>query len=69
MLLVKPQFEAPREDVEDGGVITREHVRQAAVEAVIDAGRTAGCTHLGTIRSPITGASGNIEYRVGMQRK
>ena len=69
VLLVKPQFEAPRADVEDGGVITRDDVRKSAVDSVIQAGVGAGCELLGSIESPITGASGNVEYLVGMRRK
>ncbi len=64
VVLVKPQFEAPRDDVPVGGVVTDEGVRARAVEAVAEALSGGGCEILGTCESPITGAEGNVEYFV-----
>jgi len=61
--LIKPQFEAGREQVGKGGV-----VRDAAVhEAVIGAVRAFGCVSLGwtwcgVIPSPLKGPAGNVEF-------
>jgi 23S rRNA (cytidine1920-2'-O)/16S rRNA (cytidine1409-2'-O)-methyltransferase len=69
VLLVKPQFEAGRREVDRGrGVITdpgvHERVRGEVAEALLD----AGCAIRGWTRSPITGADGNVEFLVHAER-
>ena len=62
--LVKPQFEAGREEVARGGIVRDPDVWRRALEAV---GATAAQLGLGphrSIRSPITGADGNVEFLV-----
>ncbi|MEJ2125456.1 MAG: hypothetical protein P8Y47_11810 [Alphaproteobacteria bacterium] len=64
--LVKPQFEAGREAIGKGGIVKSEAARATAlqgVEAFIAA--QPGWTVVGTIPSPITGQSGNVEYLLG----
>ena len=62
LTLVKPQFEAPREDVGDGGVVRDPAVRAAALARVRDAFEAAGLTVAGSCESPITGHKGNVEF-------
>ncbi len=63
VLLVKPQFEAGRRDVSRGrGVITDPSVHRAVIGAVIDTYCGAGLGLAGVIRSPLRGASGNVEF-------
>lgn len=62
ILLVKPQFEAGREQVPRGGVIRDPHVRSAAVGHVIECLANAGLGAIDIIRSPIKGGDGNVEY-------
>ena len=63
--LIKPQFEAAREDVGDGGVVRDEGVRQAVCDRVRDwLDSLSGWTVLGVTESPITGAEGNVEYLI-----
>lgn len=62
LTLVKPQFEAPREDVGEGGVVRDHAVREAALARVRDAFERAGLAVLGSCESPITGHKGNVEY-------
>ena len=63
--LIKPQFEAAREEVGDGGVVREEGVRQAVCERVRDwLDNLPGWTVLGVTESPITGAEGNVEYLI-----
>ena len=62
LTLVKPQFEAAREDVGEGGVVRDPVVRAAALERVSLAFGDAGLTVLGSCESPITGHKGNVEY-------
>jgi 23S rRNA (cytidine1920-2'-O)/16S rRNA (cytidine1409-2'-O)-methyltransferase len=65
VLLVKPQFEAGRQEVDRGrGVITdpaiHERVRAEVEQALVG----AGCTVRGWTDSPIVGADGNREFLV-----
>lgn len=62
LTLVKPQFEAPREQVGEGGVVRDELVRQEALTRVSQAMEQAGFTLGGSCESPITGHKGNVEY-------
>ena len=60
--LVKPQFEAAREDVGEGGIVRDPAVREAALAKVEEAFEEAGFSVIGTCESPITGAKGNVEF-------
>lgn len=60
-ILVKPQFEAARHQVEPGGVVRDETVIQACIDKVAVAALAVGWRHLETIASPITGPKGNQE--------
>ena len=62
LTLVKPQFEAAREDVGEGGVVRDPAVRAAALERVRAAFEEAGLAVQGSCESPITGHKGNVEY-------
>jgi 23S rRNA (cytidine1920-2'-O)/16S rRNA (cytidine1409-2'-O)-methyltransferase len=60
--LVKPQFEAGREEVGKGGLVTDPAVHDAVVARVTGKAAAAGFTRIGFTPSPITGASGNREF-------
>ena len=62
LTLVKPQFEASREDVGEGGVVRDQAVRDAAVERVRRAFEQGGLSVRGVCESPIHGHKGNVEY-------
>jgi 23S rRNA (cytidine1920-2'-O)/16S rRNA (cytidine1409-2'-O)-methyltransferase len=62
--LVKPQFEAGREAVPRGGVIRDPAVWGRVLTDVADAARGAGLEPDSVVRSPITGAEGNVEFLV-----
>ena len=62
LTLVKPQFEAPREDVGEGGIVRDPAVREAALAKVEDAFEEAGLHVVGSCQSPITGHKGNVEF-------
>ncbi len=68
VLLVKPQFEAEREDVGAGGVVADAEVRRAAVARVRAAAERAGARVEGDMVSPITGAEGNVEHLLVLTR-
>ena len=62
ILLVKPQFEAGRSEAARGrGVITDPLVHDRVLEEVTVAFAGLGAVKMGVMRSPVTGADGNVE--------
>jgi 23S rRNA (cytidine1920-2'-O)/16S rRNA (cytidine1409-2'-O)-methyltransferase len=62
IVLVKPQFEAGRENVGKGGIVRDPEIQQQAVEKVRSAVITLGADSSDVIESPILGAEGNREF-------
>ena len=60
--LVKPQFEAGRASVGRGGIVRDMSVHARVLRDIAAAAQALGFSVLDFIRSPITGAKGNIEY-------
>jgi 23S rRNA (cytidine1920-2'-O)/16S rRNA (cytidine1409-2'-O)-methyltransferase len=60
--LVKPQFEAGRDEVGPGGIVTDARVHHAVVERVAANAAESGFRRLAMTPSPITGATGNQEF-------
>ena len=60
--LVKPQFEAGREEVGKGGLVTDPAVHDAVIARVTEAATALGFERVGMTPSPITGATGNREF-------
>lgn len=60
--LIKPQFEAGREEVGKKGVVRDKAVHRAVVQGILDFAPTVGLSVLGLDYSPIKGPEGNIEY-------
>ena len=60
--LIKPQFEAGREQVGKGGVVRDPAVHQAVCERIREWAAAQGWTVQGIIESPITGPEGNVEF-------
>ena len=63
--LVKPQFEAGREEVGKGGVVRDPQIHQRVCNAAAEWVRGKGWDVLGVERSPITGPEGNVEFLLG----
>jgi 23S rRNA (cytidine1920-2'-O)/16S rRNA (cytidine1409-2'-O)-methyltransferase len=68
VILVKPQFEAARDDVGAGGVVRDPAVWSRAVERVIDASETAGLGARAVTASPLPGPAGNVEFLLHLER-
>jgi 23S rRNA (cytidine1920-2'-O)/16S rRNA (cytidine1409-2'-O)-methyltransferase len=69
VLLVKPQFEAGRQEVNRGsGVIRDPAVHERVLAEVAASLVDAGADIVGWVRSPITGADGNVEFLVHARR-
>ena len=62
VVLVKPQFEAGREQVGKGGIVRDEAAQMAAIEKVRKALLKLGCNQTDVVDSPILGAEGNREF-------
>jgi 23S rRNA (cytidine1920-2'-O)/16S rRNA (cytidine1409-2'-O)-methyltransferase len=60
--LVKPQFEAGKDDVGKGGIVRDERIHARVIDEVIEAARQAGLVQRGLEPSPITGTEGNREF-------
>ena len=61
--LIKPQFEAGREQVGKGGVVRDEAVREQVVDAIRAFGTgELGLEWVGVCPSPIKGPAGNVEF-------
>jgi 23S rRNA (cytidine1920-2'-O)/16S rRNA (cytidine1409-2'-O)-methyltransferase len=65
--LVKPQFEAGRDDVGRGGLVTDPAVHDAVLTGVTEAAAAIGLTRVSMTPSPITGAAGNQEFFVHLR--
>jgi 23S rRNA (cytidine1920-2'-O)/16S rRNA (cytidine1409-2'-O)-methyltransferase len=67
--LVKPQFEAGRDQVGKGGIVRDEAVRRETVENTVRSLQGLGLELIGLVESPIRGQKGNLEelavFRVG----
>jgi 23S rRNA (cytidine1920-2'-O)/16S rRNA (cytidine1409-2'-O)-methyltransferase len=62
VVLVKPQFEAGREEVGKGGLVKDAGVQARTVEDVAAAADALGLTRVAAVESPITGTEGNREF-------
>src|SRR5690606_5836225 len=60
--LVKPQFEAGRDEVGPGGIVRDPAVHERVVADVTAAADTVGLKRRGLVPSPIMGAEGNREF-------
>lgn len=66
--LVKPQFEAGREQVGKKGIVRDKNVHKEVINNVIEYALNSGLTPLGLTFSPVTGAKGNIEYLLHLSK-
>lgn len=64
VVLIKPQFEAGKDQVGKGGVVRDPEVRRAAVEGIVVFADEIGFDCGGECESPLQGPAGNIEYLV-----
>jgi 23S rRNA (cytidine1920-2'-O)/16S rRNA (cytidine1409-2'-O)-methyltransferase len=62
LALVKPQFEAGREQVGRHGIVTDPAVHDAVIARVSEMAAVSGLIRRGMTPSPITGATGNQEF-------
>jgi 23S rRNA (cytidine1920-2'-O)/16S rRNA (cytidine1409-2'-O)-methyltransferase len=68
VVLVKPQFEAGRDEVGKGGLVRDPAVHARVVEDVAAAATALGLSRVATTESPITGSEGNREFFLHLHR-
>ena len=66
--LIKPQFEAGREEVGKGGVVRDRTVHDRVCAEAAKWVTSQGWTVLGITESPITGPEGNVEFLLGAEK-
>lgn len=67
--LIKPQFEAGREEVGKGGVVRDPAIHERVCAEVADWLEEAGWTVAGVSQSPITGPEGNVEFLIAATKR
>ncbi|MBN9653630.1 TlyA family RNA methyltransferase [Halobacillus sp. GSS1] len=67
--LIKPQFEAGREQVGKKGIIKDPSIHRQVIENILDFATQHGYSVHGLTFSPITGGDGNIEFLVHLRLK
>ena len=67
--LVKPQFEAGREQVGKKGIVRDKKVHKEVIENVVKYALDNGLNPVGLTYSPVTGAKGNIEYLLYLSKE
>ncbi|MBV6683737.1 TlyA family RNA methyltransferase [Bacillus sp. JRC01] len=65
--LIKPQFEAGREQVGKKGIVRDPSVHKAVIQKIIDLSLNEGYDIQGLSYSPITGGDGNIEFLIHLK--
>jgi 23S rRNA (cytidine1920-2'-O)/16S rRNA (cytidine1409-2'-O)-methyltransferase len=66
--LVKPQFEAGRDEVGRGGLVKDPSVHEAVLARVTERAESCGLARVAMTPSPITGATGNREFFLHLRR-
>ena len=66
LALIKPQFEAGKENVGKGGVVKDPEIRQQVVSDITSFFAARGYRVNGTVASPILGPKGNEEYIISL---
>lgn len=69
VVLIKPQFEASKHEIESGGIVRNDQVRQIIVDTTVEGIKKFGFDCIGVIESPIFGAKGNKEFLAYFVRK
>lgn len=65
--LIKPQFEAGRDEVGKGGVVREPRIHRSVLERTVRLAEENGLGVLGLVASPLQGPAGNIEFLAHLQ--
>ncbi len=69
MALIKPQFEAAKEEVGAGGIVRDAALRQHICNDIEQWMTASGWSSAGITQSPITGPDGNVEYLIAAEKQ
>ena len=69
LALIKPQFEAGREEVGKGGVVRDPAIHDRVCAQVVAWLESIGWAVAGVVESPITGPEGNIEFLIAATKR
>lgn len=67
-VLIKPQFEAGRENIGKNGIVKSRNVHISVVADILSFAAEIGFALIGICHSPITGSKGNIEYLMCLKK-
>lgn len=67
--LIKPQFEAGKEQVGKNGVVREKEIHIEVINSIIEYCKSSGLSIKGLTYSPIKGPAGNIEYLIYLTDK
>jgi 23S rRNA (cytidine1920-2'-O)/16S rRNA (cytidine1409-2'-O)-methyltransferase len=65
--LIKPQFEAGKDDVGKGGVVRDSRVHRRVLEETVALAHELGLSVAGLIPSPLLGPAGNVEFLIWLR--
>ncbi|HYJ13728.1 MAG TPA: TlyA family RNA methyltransferase [Thermomicrobiales bacterium] len=66
--LIKPQFEAGREEIGKGGVVRDPAIHRRVLERTTELATANGLGTLGLVASPLQGPAGNIEFLAWLKK-
>jgi 23S rRNA (cytidine1920-2'-O)/16S rRNA (cytidine1409-2'-O)-methyltransferase len=66
--LIKPQFEAAKDEVGEGGIVTDSAVQERVIERIVNFLPSVSLAQSGIIPSPILGTEGNKEFLLWAQK-
>ncbi len=67
--LIKPQFEAGKQNLSKNGIVRDERVRLKICRDIAGFAEECGFKVIGTAPSPITGGDGNVEYLLCLKKR
>ena len=68
LALIKPQFEARKEDVETGGIVRDEKLYREIIKDIVDEAKKLSLMVAGIMESPIKGQKGNREFFIYLKK-
>ena len=68
MSLIKPQFEAGRDQVSKGGVVKDARTHRKVLEKVVGLAMREGLRIRGLTPAPVRGPAGNVEFFIHLSR-
>lgn len=67
--LIKPQFEAGRDEVGKGGVVRDPEVHRQVLAMAVRSATENGLATLGLVASPLRGPAGNVEFLANLRKR